>query len=373
MASLRTNTINNNTIKHIKSTTKFEKIDHFNVELHGKRLVVFVLDVSRSMADIRIANALLGAHNIFQVICDDNDHVKVYAFNNEVHAVTSRRPKYAVNWKIVAENVNKLVGGQTRLWDAVIMAMSDIKQMQLPKDVHVELVVLTDGMDNRSSSGAVRQLAETMAKPGISNFHVTFLACCGAKITDMEHIKSGKKHVLIIEEASADPESISRAFERARTVLLERRTTYNIAGSDGWGRPVIESTQTFSVKGSHGLNKDVLAAAAAIGGCGGSIPRLSLPTKLALPCGSGDRFLGSKVKALLKNSPGHCIPGANFKSEYAMKFGDQLDLKGGKLKDLLEQLEAEGACSLESRAQPKGPPLLFVHAPCPFRRAASSC
>ena len=371
MASLRTNT---NNIKYISSKTKIEKVDQFKVELPVERLVVFVIDSSGSMAGSRLTNALRGAYNIFQVICDETDHIKLYAFNDDVHAVTSRRPKYAVNWRIVAENVNKLVGGQTRLWDAVIMAMSDIKQMQLPKDVHVELVVLTDGMDNRSSSGAVKQLAETMAKPGISNFHVTFLACCGAKTSDMERIKSGNKHILIIEEASADPESISRAFDRARTVLLERRTTYNITG-DGRGRPVIESTQTFSAKGSRTVNKDVLAAAAALGGCDDSIPRLPVATKLALPyIGGGAVDLGSKVKALLNSTPGRCIPGANFKSAYAMKFGVQLDLKGGKLKDLLEPLEADGVCFLEPRAQPKGPPLLFVHAAHPFRhQTASSC
>ena len=68
-----------------------------------------------------------------------------------------------------------------------------------------------------------------------------------------------------------------------------------------------------------------------------------------------------KVRQLLASSPSGWITGADFKKAYADNFSEELDLKGGKLKDLLSRCEAMGACRLEDRPMPKGPNSLFVH------------
>ena len=78
-------------------------------------------------------------------------------------------------------------------------------------------------------------------------------------------------------------------------------------------------------------------------------------------------ILAQNVAALLAAAPERCIAGTQFKQAYAARFGIELDLRDGKLKDLLDRLEAGGSCIVEQRPQPKGPPLLFVRA----RRAAS--
>jgi hypothetical protein len=77
--------------------------------------------------------------------------------------------------------------------------------------------------------------------------------------------------------------------------------------------------------------------------------------------------LAQNVAALLAAAPERCIAGTQFKQVYADCFGVELDLQGGKLKDLLYRLEAGGSCVVEQRPQPRGPPNLFVRA----RRAAS--
>jgi hypothetical protein len=78
-------------------------------------------------------------------------------------------------------------------------------------------------------------------------------------------------------------------------------------------------------------------------------------------------ILAQNVAALLAAAPERCIAGTQFKQVYAARFGVELDLQGGKLKDLLYRLEAGGSCVVEQRPQPRGPPNLFVRA----RRAAS--
>lgn len=390
-------------IRQMSSTTTVEKSDLFKVEVPIKKLVYIVLDVSGSMAGSRLNKALEGIKFIFDECCGNSDHFALVAFNDSVHTVTPRRPKYAVKWATVDAETRNLCGGTTRLWDAVATAMNDIKGMPRAKDVHVDLVVLTDGEDNASPSGSVAQLEAAMGKPGIANFHAIFLACCGAEVTCMRRIKQGKKHVLVFEEASSDPESISRAFGRARTVLLERRTQYTVVASGG-GAPMIQSKQTLTVKGSKGLGKEVLAAAAAEckasppklafggGGGGGARPKQltaaaaqSPPLKLnfggggggggtatkALPPGPihSKSTLARNVALLLAAAPGRCIPGNQFPQAFTARFGVDLDYQGGKLKDLLERLEAGGSCSVERRPMPKGPALLFVRAAA--RRAAS--
>jgi len=77
--------------------------------------------------------------------------------------------------------------------------------------------------------------------------------------------------------------------------------------------------------------------------------------------------LAQNVAALLAAAPERCVAGTQFKQVYADRFGVELDLQGGKLKDLLYRLEAGGSCVVEQRPQPRGPPNLFVRA----RRAAS--
>lgn len=389
-------------IRHMSSTTTVEKSDLFKVEVPIKKLVYIVLDVSGSMAGSRLTKALEGIKFIFDECCGNSDHFALVAFNGSVHTVTPRRPKYAVKWATVAAETHKLCGGTTRLWDAVATAMDDIKGMPRAKDVHVDLVVLTDGEDNASPVGSVARLEANMGKPGIANFHAIFLACCGAEVNDMRRIKQGKKHVLIFEEASSDPESIARAFGRARTVLLERRTQHTVVASGG-GAPMIQSKQTLTVKGSKGLGKEVLAAAAAeckaaplqlafsgVGVGGHSVPKQlaaaasqSPPLKLNFGSGGGGTVtkglasgpihpksvLARNVVVLLAEAPGRCLPGSQFRQAYLARYGVELDYQGGQLKDLLERLEAGGSCLVERRSMPKGPALLYVHAA--LRRAPS--
>jgi hypothetical protein len=80
-------------------------------------------------------------------------------------------------------------------------------------------------------------------------------------------------------------------------------------------------------------------------------------------------ILARNLSALLAAAPQQCIPRTQFKQDYAARFGVELDLQAGKLKDLIERLEAGGSCVAEQRPLLKGPPLLFVHA----ARHAASC
>ena len=196
------------------------------IEIPIKKLVFVVLDVSRSMAGMRLQKALSCIDSlILGDVCTDTDDFALIAFNDKVHGVTPRRPKHAVKWSVVSKEVTHLCGGRSRLWGAVLQAMGDLSNMPIARGVHVDLVVLTDGDDNRSTPGSVDVLEARMAKPRMANFHAIFLAFCGASTADMHRIAANKKHVRVIKETSSGPDSMTKAFGRVQQVLIERRRT----------------------------------------------------------------------------------------------------------------------------------------------------
>jgi hypothetical protein len=357
-------------VEEVRSRT--EKIE---IEVPLKKLVFVVLDVSGSMAGGgRLKKALDCVNDlVLREVCADTDHFSLVAFANDVHTVTSRRPKYAVKWPKVADIATSLCGGGTRLWDAVLQAMDDLKDMPRAKDVHVDLVVFTDGEDNCSQPGALQMLETQIAKPGIANFHVLFLACCGAQTADMKRLASGKKHVRIIEEASNSPDAISQAFGRATRLLIERKTTTIITHtSNGTGRGNV-STRTIQTENRSGTSHPRPAlSSGAIQTESYSGALLQRPANLKGAWKDSSSVpnvikpidprskLGANVFALLERE--HCVEGCHFKQRYREFVGEELDLKGGKLVDLLARCEAAGVCRLERRQGANGhPPLLFVH------------
>jgi uncharacterized protein YegL len=356
-------------VEEVRSRT--EKVE---IEVPLKKLVFVVLDVSGSMAGGRLKKALDCVNDlILKEVCEDTDHFSLVAFANDVHTVTSRRPKYAVKWPKVAEIATSLCGGRTRLWDAVLQAMDDLKDMPRAKDVHVDLVVFTDGEDNCSQPGALQALETQIAKPGIANFHAIFLACCGAQTADMKRLASGKKHVRIIEEASNSPDAITKAFGRATRLLIERKTTtITTHTSHGAGRDNV-STRTIQTENRSGAShlRPALSNSAIQTESYSGTPRQrpanlnggwkdssSVPN-IIKPIDPRSK-LGANVFALLERE--HCVEGCHFKQRYRDFVGEELDLKGGKLVDLLARCEAAGVCCLERRQGANGhPPLLFVH------------
>ena len=357
-------------VEEVRSRT--EKVE---IEVPLKKLVFVVLDVSGSMAGGRLKKALDCVNDlVLREVCADTDHFSLVAFANDVHTVTTRRPKYAVKWPKVAEMATSLCSGGTRLWDAVLQAMDDLKDMPRAKDVHVDLVVFTDGEDNCSQPGALQALETQIAKPGIANFHAIFLACCGAQTADMKRLASGKKHVRIIEEASNSPDAITKAFGRATRLLIERKTTtittHTSHGTGGRDNVFTRTIQTENrIGASHPRSALSNGAIQTENYSGASQQRLanlnggwtdSSSVLNAIKPIDPRSKLGANVFALLERE--HCVEGCHFKQRYREFVGEELDLKGGKLVDLLARCEAAGACRLERRQGANGhPPLLFVH------------
>jgi hypothetical protein len=275
-----------------RSSTK-TVVENVVLKIPLKKLFFFAVDVSRSMKGSRLTQALRCIHSlILGEACTDTDRFALIAFNSEVHAVTPRHSKQAKKisslrgegkWSAVAEKVSSIRGKGTCLWGAVSQAMDDLENMPRENGVHVNLVVLTDGEDNKSERGSVDVLEARIAKPGMANFHVIFLACCGASTADMRHIAANKNHVRVIEEASPGSDSIAKAFGRAQQALLERRSTTvtTHCGSHSSSFVSTTATQECNVTGLNGkavagLGKAVAGLTNHFGGmavANGSAPR----------------------------------------------------------------------------------------------------
>jgi hypothetical protein len=360
------------TTKTVKQTSTDRLLQ---VDVPVKKLVYILLDASGSMAGAKFRRALRGVKGILDVM-GSGDHFVFTVFNDTVHEITSRRPKFSVVWEKAAQLAEPLCGGGTQLWGAVEAAMDDIKHMPRAHDVHVDLVVLTDGEDNRSGRGSADKVKADVARPGFPNFHMIFLAC-GTDTAPMQRIGHGVSHVKVFEEAEADSEAISRALGRAKTFIIERKTTTTTTTQTGSGkggvikRVEVTEKKSFLTGGKGNQPKPIdLTERLSAGGCEDQRAhgQKHRGSNKMLENGSGgggggggggdlkpihkDSILGRNIATLLREARGGEIAAAKFQQEYTDRFGMQLDLKDGKLGALLRRCEAGGACRLENRGAP---------------------
>jgi hypothetical protein len=126
-----------------------------------------------------------------------------------------------------------------------------------------------------------------------------------------------------------------------------------------WSTPAKYTTTTYTMRVSGGGDKGHKGRGRGVtkGKGGRGKGGFHLEVK---PIDPGSK-LATNVAALLANAPGRQVDGCQFKRRYIEFVGEELDLKGGKLVELLARCEAAGVCRLERRPNLAGPPTLFVH------------
>ena len=136
-------------------TQRTEVIREERVEEATPELVValtFVIDASGSMAGSRMNATITGMKHIFDNL-NPTDRVAVKVFNDEVRDIMGLRMKSTVRWNVLADDIRASVGGRTAMRDAILSAIETINWGVNVDGVpsQREIVVFTDGDDNRSS------------------------------------------------------------------------------------------------------------------------------------------------------------------------------------------------------------------------------
>jgi len=338
------------------------------------RYVVCVLDVSGSMAGSRLRQALRCIKKLILDKQNPKDHFSLTCFNTSVALVCPNVQVQVAraNWEDHESSVHRKCGGQTKLWDAVHQAMDNLVEYKPPKGVHTHLMVLTDGDDNASGSGAARRLGDRLANPGLPNFHCHFLACCGASTATMKGMAKGKRHIHVIEEDAADASSIERAMGKfSQQVFVEHRVhqsrsgvvtiTSTARGGDSRQKQaaIAQSKGSLGLLGNHVpqmiQNGRVSGGGRSSGGgrvAGGTGGGAAVAAAQSLKPISKNSDFGKGVVDLLSiTSPIHV---AQFASKYeAMGRGS---LRYDKLGVLLQRLELGGCCEIKGQGAAK-----YVH------------
>jgi Mg-chelatase subunit ChlD len=187
------------------------------VELHND--VTVVVDVSGSMAsDGKLEAAKKGVRQIFTKVLDKDDRMSVWIFGDHATRIIPLTKKGKVDIDDVLRHI--VIDGCTAMYDAVDAAMDDMKGA---KGRALQLVVLTDGMDNRSRRVTESELALRLQKPGngLAHFHLIAVAV-GPEATKNLTPLCGPRHCHLIKVDNAAA-GIQKAFDKCVTTIKEIR------------------------------------------------------------------------------------------------------------------------------------------------------
>ncbi|MGO9601332.1 MAG: extracellular solute-binding protein [Isosphaeraceae bacterium] len=175
--------------------------------------VAIVLDTSGSMrANQKMYNAQRGAVELVKML-DDQDHVALILFSDS--AVSTVKPaRVGENRNAVLSSIRSaLPDGQTAMYDAIKLAFDDLQRTDT-KSVISAIVVLSDGVDNRSSY-SLDQLVKAIQVDNERKLTRVFTIYYGtdASKADMEKISSSTR----ARAYDGTPENIIKVFKDIAT------------------------------------------------------------------------------------------------------------------------------------------------------------
>ena len=202
-------------------------------------LTVIMLDRSSSMSTrvdrdgtTRMVAATNGARELLQQLKDrgnEYDVVIVTVFNHTTSVLCAWTHVADLDIDRVLDRI--ILGGGTAIYDAIgrnISLVNGKKATAGKWQRTVEFFLLTDGEDQHSSSSLAAAKAQ-LAKPGIANFHMTFVSVGVERRgrAALDELASGVQHVEhIAVQDSAD--AIRDAYRTVRGAMFRRVETERV-------------------------------------------------------------------------------------------------------------------------------------------------
>jgi Mg-chelatase subunit ChlD len=247
MSQLDLSSSSSSPYQSIASKQVFMKETEKEVFVKQKQLfeIVFVVDTSGSMSGAGIREAKKGLSEVFQTL-DDKDRVRVVTFSDQPNLCL--RPMIKSKIDSFDEVISQIqTGGGTALYSAIIDCIQRLRDVHAkskenrskgdksPKEPRqIEIVVLTDGEDNRSPDGSLEILKSMLSNPQIPNFHLFLMGVGISKdyervLRDMCLLSKSCKYVSVEEPsqiAEAYRTKVVKKIAKIRTqVVVEKRVT----------------------------------------------------------------------------------------------------------------------------------------------------
>lgn len=145
------------------------------------RYIVFLVDVSGSMAGPRIKAAVDGVRSIIETRLSDDDLVCVRTFSDDLRTVVKPCPKYMIDLGRLGENLISAAadGMSTALYKSVIQVVNDMPWDRKYRHHQKFMLVLSDGADNVSAKAinpvTSIDVRSQLERPGVANFHAVLI------------------------------------------------------------------------------------------------------------------------------------------------------------------------------------------------------
>lgn len=144
----------------------------------------FLLDVSGSMGGYRLDKSKEAASNIFSLM-QENDRISVVTFDSNAYFKLKPRPvgqiKRQNEFGPLMDRI--YAGNATALWDAIYLAVSQIKD----KSIKTTMIVLTDGQDN-SSKHTFQEVVDLVKEYPKINLSIIYINNSGVDMKEYKKI-----------------------------------------------------------------------------------------------------------------------------------------------------------------------------------------
>ena len=222
------------------------------------------------MSGNRIEASLRGFDHMFENVCQPSDYLGVVTYNGDLNTLHLPMAVQHIDPSRDKANIRKGLQGKyqyDRMYDAVgasilgLQAMAkDKKYAAVTHDAVYQLLLITDGGDNRSSEFTLATLTELVAHPGLPNFHLVVIAVNMTE-TDKEKLRRlcAPDHAKLLDVK--DIRELQHTLRRVGEVVQQRL--------------VVTTTVTKTMVQSHGHSQGHHGVQAITEGIAAT--RLSLP------------------------------------------------------------------------------------------------
>ncbi|KAF3147279.1 hypothetical protein TWF569_000161 [Orbilia oligospora] len=187
--------------------------------------VTLGVDVSSSMT--HLINAVIGGIEGVNSVLSDGDLVSVRSFAASVQTLFPYINREKVDWTRLRDNLQGLVTGRierrdgTALWDAIVQIVQQTPRNKEFQSYKPEIVIFTDGQENRSQNNTFADVQTCLEKPGIPHVHITIIDASHGGNPQLRDVCARIQHCSYVQ-VEASQEAIQRAFQSTVTNINTR-------------------------------------------------------------------------------------------------------------------------------------------------------
>ncbi|RPA76959.1 hypothetical protein BJ508DRAFT_192736, partial [Ascobolus immersus RN42] len=188
--------------------------------------ITMAVDVSPSMTSL-IDPVIQGIQKINQLLAE-GDLISILDFAVDAKTIFPYLAPNKVDWSGLNKRLRNDIrsygrGSGTALWDAIAYLITTVPRDFKYKEYKPELVIFTDGEDNRSRQYNHDSIQQLLKAPRLGHVHITIIDASRNGNSDLEAICSSIQHCTFTR-VEASQEAVQRVFVDVVNQITQRLT-----------------------------------------------------------------------------------------------------------------------------------------------------